>query len=121
MNAPQRFDRCLLIDPTMRCDNEDAAKCCQGTADLKCPCDCHRTEKDSEIEQLEGELSRLRAINAELLAALDGLAEVADLAPEPHCSCHNAPPCGDCVEWGGLREALKDSRALLTRAKGETT
>lgn len=95
MNAPQRFDRCLLIDPTMRCDNEDAAKCCQGTADLKCPCDCHRTEKDSEIEQLEGELSRLRALNAELLAFAESQER-----ERWNCDC---PACADL-------------RALIARA-----
>lgn len=58
--TPRRFDRCLLIDPTMRCDNEDAAKCCQGTPNFKCPCDCHRIEKDSEIERLRASLANAR-------------------------------------------------------------
>lgn len=115
-DTPQRFDRCLLIDPTMRCDNEDAAKCCQGTADLKCPCRCHRTEKDYEIEQLEGELSRLRALNAELVAMVercagecgncggDGRKFVAFNHGE-----REYDPCDDCA----------DLRTLLERAKGE--
>jgi hypothetical protein len=50
---------------------------------------------------------------AALRAALELLVERADLAPARNCSCHLAPPCGDCVEWGGLREGLEEARAAL--------
>lgn len=120
MNAPQRFDRCLLIDPTMRCDNEDAAKCCQGTADLKCPCDCHRTEKDSEIEQLEGELSRLRALNAELLAAVEQAAgECAECGATGTYQYQFPLPDGAMAKPGESCAVCADLRALVARARGE--
>lgn len=50
---------------------------------------------------------------AQLRAALQDLLEVADIAPEPNCACHVAPPCGDCVEWAALREACANARELL--------
>ena len=37
---------CRRIDPAMRCDNADAAQCCQGTANIKCPCECHLPSKE---------------------------------------------------------------------------
>lgn len=27
--------------------------------------------------------------------------------PEPHCSCHISPPCGDCIENGEARDLQK--------------
>ncbi len=101
--TPQRYDCVGPRHPWEHCDG------------------CYHMEPNTEGDYVRWEdYHRLRALNAELVAALERLAEVADLAPEPACSCHNAPPCADCVEWGGLREALKDARAMLVRAKGET-
>lgn len=41
-----------------------------------------------------------------LIAAIQGLLENIDTPPERNCSCHISPPCNDCVEYGGLREAI---------------
>ncbi len=46
-------------------------------------------------------------------AMLTDLVEVADIAPEPSCSCNSNPPCPDCVEWGGLRDVLRRAKTLL--------
>ena len=55
---------------------------------------------------------------SELCEALRDLVEVADLAPAPNCSCHLSAPCGDCVEWSGLRDALSHARGVLTKYDG---
>lgn len=52
-----------------------------------------------------------------LLGALERLLEVIDV-PDANCSCHLAAPCGDCVEFGGLREAVSEARAVVVKAGG---
>ena len=34
-------------------------------------------------------------------------------APEPNCSCHISPPCRDCTDYAGTREAINAARACL--------
>lgn len=48
--------------------------------------------------------------------ALEDLLEVADLAPEKNCSCHLSPPCNDCIEWNGLRDAIANARAVIAKS-----
>ena len=58
------------------------------------------------------EIGKLRAENA-LLRELLG-AWYSDVSiPGPNCSCHISPPCNDCVEWGGLREAAEQTKRIL--------
>lgn len=33
--------------------------------------------------------------------------------PERDCRCHLAPPCGDCMDWSMLREAMEKAKAAL--------
>lgn len=49
----------------------------------------------------------------DLAAALEQLVECVDEPPEPNCSCHTNPPCGDCVNYSGLRGALQAARDEL--------
>lgn len=55
---------------------------------------------------------------SDLISALEYLIESVEEPPQANCSCHFSPPCGDCVDYGGLREALQLSRAALRQAKG---
>lgn len=48
----------------------------------------------------------------ELVSAVTSLISVID-TPSPNCSCHISPPCGDCVEYAGLREAVAEGKAAL--------
>jgi hypothetical protein len=49
-----------------------------------------------------------------LARAADDLADIAGVdLPDPNCNCHVAPPCSDCVEYGGLRSAVADVRDAL--------
>ena len=67
----------------------------------------------ARIAELEAECARLRAYAENMLNMSDGI------APERNCSCHIMPPCGDCVDWAGFREASTELKAAL-RGK-ETT
>ncbi|MGC7464214.1 hypothetical protein QT654_20800 [Xanthomonas citri pv. citri] len=52
-----------------------------------------------------------------LEAALERLLEVTEHPPARNCSCHLSPPCSDCVDWGGLREAIADDETALAIPK----
>jgi hypothetical protein len=53
-----------------------------------------------------------------LLSALQELVNCVD-APDSNCSCHISPPCSDCVNYGGVRAALKDAAAAIAAAEGQ--
>lgn len=72
-------------------------------------------------QKIEHQLQRLQLTHNNLAAAVQLLLDEVPAPPDPNCSCHLAPPCGDCVEWGGLRGAIADTRAaLLSLHPGET-
>lgn len=78
-------------------------------------------EDVAEFASDERAAAAAHAINChdDLVEALTTLHENVEPPPEKNCSCHIAPPCGDCVEYDALRDALDRARAILTKAKGE--
>ena len=55
-------------------------------------------------------------MNAYVIAlrqAAQNLLDNIEEPPDSNCSCHINLPCSDCVEYGGLREAIKELRELL--------
>jgi len=50
-----------------------------------------------------------------LRITLETLVEFTDV-PDANCSCHIAPPYGDCVAYAGIREALDQARTVLAKA-----
>lgn len=61
-------------------------------------------------------LKRLEAADKrinQLRNSVELFLERADEPPEPNCSCHLSPPCNDCVDYGGLREAFSVGRELV--------
>ncbi|CAA2366780.1 hypothetical protein [Xanthomonas phage Fontebon] len=58
---------------------------------------------------------------ASLEAALERLLEVTDHPPSRNCSCHLSPPCNDCTDWGGLREAIADAETAMAMPKDPIT
>lgn len=50
-------------------------------------------------------------------AALEEMVERAEEPSDANCSCFISPPCNDCVDYGGLREAFSDSRNALAAIK----
>ena len=65
-------------------------------------------ERDALKAKLEYADARLRRLEACIEEFLDHT-EV----PDANCSCHLAPPCGDCVEYGSIREVRALANALL--------
>jgi hypothetical protein len=55
-----------------------------------------------------------------LLAALELILEMMDLPPDRNCSCHISPPCNDCVDYSGIREAIKRAEKVLAEVKGQS-
>lgn len=71
------------------------------------------------------EVQYIRADMAEqqrdkLLAALELIMERMDLPPDTDCYCHISPPCHDCVENSGIREAIELAESTLAEVKGES-
>jgi len=52
----------------------------------------------------------LLLLSREVIAAL---LEMQIRPPARNCSCHISPPCNDCVDYGGLREAMKDAHSTV--------
>jgi chromosome segregation ATPase len=69
-----------------------------------------------ELNETEAERDELTRQLAEYKALLSNLMEVVEEPPERNCSCHTSPPCSDCVEWSGLREALLEARTAMKGA-----
>ena len=64
------------------------------------------------------EIHNLRIERDKLLAALELFMERVDEPPKSNCSCHLSPPCNDCVEYSGLREAFSDAHDAIAKAEG---
>jgi len=82
-------------------------------------------------EQVRAHVNTLEAANRELVEALESLDVWGDeldgnlCPPDSNCSCHISPPCNDCTDFAGQREAKrgwedaqKRARAVLAKAKG---
>jgi hypothetical protein len=72
---------------------------------------------DSEIQaHQQQQLAKMQADGDKLAGALEACrAEL--FAPEPNCSCHISPPCGDCVDYASVREADELATQALTEWK----
>lgn len=85
------------------------------------PCSSQLIWCETKVEKLERELAdkidrngvlyiRLaegRAREKVLMVAIESLVENVDRPPDANCSCHISPPCNDCIDYGGLREAFE--------------
>jgi len=67
-------------------------------------------------DPIQSAVSILRAENNDLLASLTYLLDCTETPPDANCSCHQNPPCSDCVEFGGLREAISEAKASIAKA-----
>ena len=61
--------------------------------------------------------NNLRLTIAVLLEAIETLEGHLPHVPDASCSCHTAPPCNDCVEWSGLRDALATINRIRATVK----
>lgn len=65
------------------------------------------------------ELQRKAKLVGRLVETLEYFLTVVEEPPSSNCSCHISPPCGDCEEYGALREAFANARKAIAKAKGE--
>lgn len=77
--------------------------------------DCYDDIRRGVIES-DSTLSAAR----ELLDAVAMFIEFAEEPPDRNCSCHIDPPCGDCVEYGGIRKAFELGRAAILKNKKDS-
>lgn len=62
------------------------------------------------------ELLQARHTIDTLSARLQALIDMTEpLVPEKNCACHLSPPCDDCVEYWGVRDALENANSLLQK------
>lgn len=61
-------------------------------------------------------VARLHALNQELLGALRQLMDMTGEPPDANCSCHISPPCNDCVENTGWRDAFTFAQSTIAKA-----
>ena len=74
------------------------------------------TDAIATADTMLAELAKPQAVtptNDRATEALRQLLDVIEYPPERNCSCHLFPPCNDCVEYSGLREAIADAEAVL--------
>lgn len=63
--------------------------------------------ENAKVQSLDPlSLETVRTAGQELFDALEGG------VPDKNCSCHNHPPCHDCVDWGYAREAMEGWKKL---------
>ena len=67
---------------------------------------------EMEVKNLKSDIDALKAELALAKELLDRWYNDSDI-PDSNCSCHISPPCGDCVNWGGLRETASETKKLL--------
>ena len=89
----------------------------------------HTTSSDADfiaaanpatVLELIAEIERVTKQRDELLSALSIFMEVVDRPPKANCSCHLYPPCNDCVENFGLREAFSFADAAIAKAESKS-
>lgn len=66
-------------------------------------------QKRQEVERQHGKLQ----------VALDLMLERVPEPPEANCSCHLSPPCNDCIDYGGEREAFELAKDAIAAVRGE--
>lgn len=76
--------------------------------------DCleHYTKLQKEYDALKIKLEHADTRIRRLETCVEDFLELTEV-PDANCSCHLAPPCGDCVEYGSIREVRALANALL--------
>lgn len=110
--VPMKYRR-MAFNAQLQKENEDLQfrndRLVQDFADV--------TEENDALRRIHAEnIEIFKRQLAEYKALLSNLMEVVEEPPKRNCSCHISPPCSDCVEWSGLREALSEARTAMKGA-----
>ncbi len=120
--------KALNVELTAKCNwyNSDGARLERERDELKAKLAGAIEARDWWIQEQANQVTRtneeidigneLTRQLAEYKGLLSNLMEVVEEPPESNCSCHTSPPCSDCVEWSGLREALLEARTAMKGA-----
>ena len=106
MSAPERIYRSETRSPTHVIYYGEDRRVGENIAYIRT--DIHKEDK-AAIDALEAENIKLRGLLQDWLDNID--------IPEANCSCHLSPPCGDCVEYGYIRDIAMATRKALEGAK----
>lgn len=68
-----------------------------------------------QAKRHEAEKAELEKQKSSLCGLMEDLLENMVQPPERNCSCHISPPCGDCVDWGGLREVIECCKSSIAK------
>lgn len=74
-------------------------------------------ELDDALLSVREKRDALRSQLDRVTWALEHLLERGIAPPDRNCSCHISPPCNDCVEWSGLREAVEHAESALAAVR----
>lgn len=55
-----------------------------------------------------------------LVGAIKLMLERIPEPPDANCSCHISPPCNDCVDYAGAREAFEYAKGVLAEVQSDT-
>lgn len=108
--------------PCPRCSEPVHSFDCAIALNARHECSCGAINKtrikmpEEMITFTKSEYDKLIKITLHLTHLIDAteeLLEFVDEPPEKNCSCHINPPCSDCVNYSGLREALEKVRKYL--------
>ena len=69
--------------------------------------------------EMQKQLTDVTAQRNSLEGALELMLERIQKPPNRNCSCHISPPCNDCVDFGGEREAFEVAKEALASLNGE--
>ncbi|MBK0415232.1 hypothetical protein JD974_12530 [Chromobacterium haemolyticum] len=81
------------------------------------PAESTLDEVASKLTYNDGAVSKLISQRDNLLSALELMVERIAEPPDANCSCHLSPPCNDCVDYGGEREAFETAKAEIAEAR----
>jgi hypothetical protein len=113
--VPMKYRR-MAFNAQLQKENEDLQfrndRLVQDFADVTEANDALRRIHAENIEIFKRQLAEYKAL-------LSNLMEVVEEPPERNCSCHTSPPCSDCVEWSGLREALLEARTAMKEPQND--
>ncbi len=72
-----------------------------------------------QVRRMALDLGAVTAQRNSLEGALELMLERIPKPPNRNCSCHISPPCNDCVDFGGEREAFEVAKEALASLNGE--